>query len=958
MGLRPGALLVLVAVAVRAEAPSPSQEALGDRCVKPTDTLFWYSCNGGEYEIKSIYSESVDILCLSQNTKLNCSRFPSTIFAKNSTLSVFSLTNCALDEPISCFLSKMNVTNVVQLQLQELLTPLTARHFEGLHGATNLYIFDENFASVQKSNLYEAVASLPHLKEVYIHDGQLTLAPRLLQAPSLQVLELRSDSISDLPPGSFEGVPSLELLRLWDNQIVDINNGTFAGLDQVRHLMLDGNRISELRGGALSPLRKLEMLSIEDNPLRRLHGGFLQGLDHLKEVTISSSEPLELDPWAFTDLRSLRYVVLEKCHLQKLSNTLFRGSKNIQTLTLRNNRLERLHPEVFRDQTEMTKLDLSKNQLTNITGDLFRTLKKLEELDLSYNQLEYFPDELFLPLANLRILSASHNKLRQLRPTAFQWAPQRNEVPSLFSKLISLYEHTLEFLDLSYNLIDDTCERRIMVFPQLRSLNLTHNRMSRLPLENFLITGVVTVATVDLSYNNISTVFLNQVSFMEQKTPVKFILDHNPLNCDCHIYSFAKLVTLYNYAQYFSLWNARCNAPVRFKGTRLTQVPLDEFECQVKCPSVCNCTDVPHKDIVKAVCSGVSTEPSNITNKVSLKFTRKPKSLQNLSFGKVLKIDLSGLHLNEIDFVTLPKTVKVLNLSDNNLNYLPKDVLNRNISFALSNNPLFCDCWNQEHVTELQQNSANIMDYPTLRCKDDMLLSQVDVQRICDTRKFTVIGISLTVLGVVFILTVVVIYRYSFELKVYISKYFPYLLPEEKYDASKKFDVFISYAHQDEDFVRDTLLPKLEGPPINVKTCIHSRDWIAGEMIPYNIAKSVEESRRTVIVLSENFLKSIWGLLEFRAAHVQATKEGKTRVVVILLEDVMNKEDLNKEIKAYLRTNTYIKWGEPWFWEKLAYALPKRGKVVDSREEKRLQSIANELTKTGLEMQQKNETRL
>ncbi|KAJ0184418.1 hypothetical protein K1T71_000841, partial [Dendrolimus kikuchii] len=771
-------------------------------------------------------------------------------------------------------------------------------------------------------------------------------------APSLQVLELLSDSISDLPPGSFEGVPSLELLRLWDNQIVDINNGTFAGLDQVRHLLLDGNRISELRGGALSPLRKLEILSLEDNPLRRLHGGFLQGLDHLKEVTISSSEPLELDPWAFTDLRSLRYVVLEKCHLQKLSNTLFRGSKNIQTLTLRNNRLERLHPEVFRDQTEMTKLDLSKNQLTNITGDLFRTLKKLEELDLSYNQLEYFPDSEPLVLdprafADLRSLSnvmLEECRLQELPSTIFQGSKaiqmlnlRNNQLKRLHPEVFS-NQTEMTGLDLSKNQLTNIDGHLFLTLIKLVELDLSYNQLEVLPY-----------------YNNISTIVVNPEFFHLQEIPVKFILDHNPFNCDCRIYSFAKLATSYNYSQYFSLWNAECNAPVRVQGTHLTRVPLDEFVCTVKCSSVCNCTDVPNKDIVEAVCSEDSTELSRITGNVSLKFIRKPKTLRHRSFENVLKIDLSGLQLDEINFETIPETVKVLNLSNNNLNYLPSEVLNRNISFALGNNPLSCDCWNKEYVAKLQQSSAKFLDYLALKCKYGKLLSQVDVQQICDVWNGTTIGVSLMVCAVVFILFAVLIYIYSFEVKVYISKYFPYLMPEEKYDASKKFDVFISYAHQDEDFVRDMLLPNLEGPPINVKTCIHSRDWIVGEMIPYNIAKSVEESRRTVIVLSENFLKSIWGLLEFRTAHVQATKEGRTRVVVILLEDVMNKEDLNKEIKAYLRTNTYIKWGEPWFWEKLAYALPKRGKIVDSREEKRLQSIANELTETRLDMQLNNE---
>ncbi|KAJ0184419.1 hypothetical protein K1T71_000842 [Dendrolimus kikuchii] len=925
---------------------------------------------------------------LAQDSSLECSRFPRIVFARNSTLRNVSVARCALREPLACFLRRLHVADAERLLLRELRAPLAARLLDGLSATTALLLYDRGSSSVQKSIPFAKIASLPHLKELRINRAQVTLAPDLLQgASALKFLELSSDAIAALPPRSFAGLPSLESLSLWKNRIADVDNDTFAGLEKVRLLSLNQNRLRELRGAALSPLRGLEELSVEKNPLARLRDGFLEGLDLLVNVTISSSESMVLDPRAFADLKSLSNLVLEECQLQELPSTVFQGSKAIRTLMLKDNRLERLHPEVFRDQTEMVKLDLSKNRLANISGDLFLTLKKLEELDLSYNRLEFFPDALFSALSRLRVLAAAHNALRRVAATAFQGAPLRtlllahnrlsfappDDAPEYYGLVSCPFNGliALETLDLSHNLVDDVCEYWRLVMTRLRSLNLSHNRISGLLSPDFSFTGVH--VTVDLSYNNISTIIPDPESFAPQNNLAKFILDHNPLTCDCQIYSFAKLATSSEYSQYFSLESARCNAPAQLEGTALTQVSLDEFVCQVKCPSVCNCTEVPNRGVVEAVCSEVGTEPSRLTDTVSLKFTREPKSLRNLPFKNVVEIDLNGLHSSEVDFENLPETVKVvnlsgnnlhylpsdvlerniiLNLSNNNLNYLPSEVLNKNISFALGNNPLSCDCWNKEYVAKLH---ANIMDYPTLRCKDDMLLSQVDVQRICDTRKFTVIGISLTVLGVVFILTVVVIYRYSFELKVYISKYFPYLLPEEKYDASKKFDVFISYAHQDEDFVRDTLLPKLEGPPINVKTCIHSRDWIVGEMIPYNIAKSVEESRRTVIVLSENFLKSIWGLLEFRAAHVQATKEGKTRVVVILLEDVMNKEDLNKEIKAYLRTNTYIKWGEPWFWEKLAYALPKRGKVVDSREEKRLQSIVNELGKTELEMQQNNE---
>ena len=46
-----------------------------------------------------------------------------------------------------------------------------------------------------------------------------------------------------------------------------------------------------------------------------------------------------------------------------------------------------------------------------------------------------------------------------------------------------------------------------------------------------------------------------------------------------------------------------------------------------------------------------------------------------------------------------------------------------------------------------------------------------------------------------------------------------------------------------------------------------------GEMIPDQIVESVESSRRTVIVLSENYVKSVWTKMEFNVAHTQALND-------------------------------------------------------------------------------------
>ncbi|XP_028899001.2 toll-like receptor 4 [Zeugodacus cucurbitae] len=279
--------------------------------------------------------------------------------------------------------------------------------------------------------------------------------------------------------------------------------------------------------------------------------------------------------------------------------------------------------------------------------------------------------------------------------------------------------------------------------------------------------------------------------------------------------------------------------------------------------------------------------------------------------------------------------------------------LNSSKSFRelyLSHNPWTCDCGAQALHTfvKQQRQRQRLRDILELRCADAQLapLVELSYHDFClpdlgVNARFVLGFISLSALSLTLIITALCYYKYKLQLQVwlYARQLCLCCISEAELDRERKYDAFISYAHQDEHFVEHELLPGLEQgtPPFQV--CIHARDWLAGGFITEQIIDSVEQSRRTLIVLSESFIASHWARMEFRMAHQCALNEGRSRIILVIYGDLVNFDLLDQELRAYLKMNTYLKWGEPWFWEKLRYAMPHPAGARSARVRQRSDEI-------------------
>ena len=145
----------------------------------------------------------------------------------------------------------------------------------------------------------------------------------------------------------------------------------------------------------------------------------------------------------------------------------------------------------------------------------------------------------------------------------------------------------------------------------------------------------------------------------------------------------------------------------------------------------------------------------------------------------------------------------------------------------------------------------------------------------------------------------------------------------------KHFDAYITYSPKDDVITREIIAHGLEnetarGSP-GYRVCLHHRDLVANSAyVADTIIQATEASKRIILVLSENFLKSEWSRFDYKSGLHQALRSsGNKKLIVIMLGDVANR-DIDPDLRLYLKTSNVLHWGEARFWDKLKYALPDK----------------------------------
>ena len=151
--------------------------------------------------------------------------------------------------------------------------------------------------------------------------------------------------------------------------------------------------------------------------------------------------------------------------------------------------------------------------------------------------------------------------------------------------------------------------------------------------------------------------------------------------------------------------------------------------------------------------------------------------------------------------------------------------------------------------------------------------------------------------------------------------------------ASSEFvyDVFISYSHNDEEWVTKTLLPRLEEAGLRV--CIDYRDFTAGRAALLNMQDAALHSRHTVLVLTPAWVASEWTLYESLLIRTKDPAGLQRRTIPLLLQA--------SELPEFISMLTWVDFTRPErrdiAWTQLLIAIGAPPEAKPAEEPKREQ---------------------
>ncbi|XP_068918604.1 toll-like receptor 13 [Petaurus breviceps papuanus] len=853
-----------------------------------------------------------------------------------------------------------NLSNLVDLRLEwNLIWDIGPEAFQGLKNLTFL-----NLVENKLKNINSSFEGLSNLKTLLLSHNQITWIHENAFVPlvNLQYLSLSRNAITNFSNvlAAVQHLPHLEVLDLTDNTIafLDCSPTTLVSLTK---LILMRNKLVDLDFSTLS-LPNLTTLDVSQNAIQNVH---LESLPQVRSLNLSGTHVkieelqvkhlqnlVELDlsdinPFSSTNHVNLSTVCRLLHNLPRIKTLFFKrngiDSEDIKflsncsmllSLDLSHNKgLVHLWNGEFNGMSSLEWLDLNSCMLSLISNRTWNSLQNLTVLDLSRNRLETFPDFAFAPLERLQSLSLSRNPITELNNLSFYRLHALKELNLAGCWIVAIDKYSfgqflsLENLNLRENNIRTLKGNTFLLLKKLQVLTLSQNRLTTIEEKAFY--GLTKLYKLDLAYNILSgfhpDMFLgleglevldlsfNKITYETSRIlrppPFKDLQSLKYLNLEGQINGI-QVVPINFFQGLGSLQELLLgkNSKVFLDQHQLDQLP----------------------NLTKLDISGTKAGDRGLYLNTSL--------FQKLKQLKILRLENNNLESLVPEMFFSLEHLQVFSLRFNNLKIIHQSLLQNLESlmyFDVYGNKLECTCDNEwfknwsintpsVHVPYLGSFHCQQPNTQNLLVAFDTAICNFDTGKIYFFSSFSLV--LATMIFSWFGTKMISFMRYG----IYMFK----SLCLAKWHRTKRefiYDAFVSFCAADEQWVYKELMPALErGGQPTFKLCLHHRDFEPGVDIFENIQNAINSSRKTLCIVSNDYLQSEWCRLEVQLASLRMFYDYQDVVILIFLEEIPNyRLSSYHRLRKLVKKQTFITWPEnsqerPLFWARIRNALGNR----------------------------------
>eukprot|EP00079_Xenopus_tropicalis_P015128 XP_004912402.1 PREDICTED: toll-like receptor 8 [Xenopus tropicalis] len=747
-------------------------------------------------------------------------------------------------------------------------TSITIDHFafQNLKNLTELHLSSTSLKTIPPTWFQNTT----QLKKLYLERNylvnEIASADFLLNLPFLEVLDL-----------SFNYD-----LRSYTNNI-NISDH-FSKLVSLKELHIQGYVFKHIAANNLAPLlnlSKLKILNLGTNFIRQVDFKIFQQFTGLELIYLSENR---ITPFSEKNNKMKLVEGYEDKHSRVSSpGVSFPTQFNFQmtktfsevvkpqcssrgkTLDLSLNSIFFIDPKEFRSFSDVSCLNLSSNGIgQDLNGTEFIYLKNLTYLDLSFNKLDFDSINAFQELPSLEVLDLSYNS---------HYFIVDGVIHSL--KFIENLQH-LKVLNLSWNKISTLTDFRLTSH-SLKELQFSGNRLDVLwknedKRYHKLFMNLSSLTCLDISYNRLSK--------------IKGELRYLPL-------SLTELYLNNNELVYFGWEELQAYENLKYLDLSHNKLTMIMGNLSIHTYSL----------------SSLIISYNSISS-LPVAFLHKARNLSEL--------DLSFNHLKSINSSVL------LSGSENYLKVL-----------GLKGNPFVCTCEITDFISWIYANNVTIPRLATdVNCatpenKKGSGIIYFDVHT-CDLDGAAMILYFFSVFLVMSITVLpILINVFSWDL------WYVYHLCVAKLRLHKVckseclYDVFITYDNKDpnvNDWIFNELCQHLEDKgDKHMYLCLEERDWEPGKAIIDNLAHSINQSKKTLFVLTKKYVKSGKFKIAFYLALQKLMDENMDVIVIVLLEPVLQNSQYLK-LRRKICKSSIMEWpknpnAKGLFWQRMKNVL-------------------------------------